>query len=285
MANKEDELYFGGHLVAFLDILGQSTKLSDLNKLKWWKLDKETISSLQGTYGRVLKFRKIFNNFLSKFCNPSVLDNVFQELSNPDQLKIWNQFGPSRILTKGISDSLIMTLPLFLTNGLAPLKSIYGVLGACASSMLVSLNYNFAFRGAVEIGPCIFDTRSDEVYGSALNDAVRYEKDADWPRIIAGPALVNYLEDCTKLPTEPIVNKINASVALKCLSLITKDEFGVYFVDFLGNGFSELQKLDNTDKIIKDAFKFVNSQVQKFGSDDKIGAKYIKLKMYFESRL
>jgi hypothetical protein len=191
MKKSEDKLYFGGHLVAFLDILGQSDKLAELKKHEWWNIDENTISSLQNTYGRVLKFRKIFNGFLAKFCKPSALDAVFQEISDPDELKLWNQFSQERILTKGISDSLIMTLPLLLTNGLAPLKSIYGVLGACGSSMLASLNYNFAFRGGIEIGPCIFDQRSSEVYGSALNDAVRYEKEADWPRIVVGSALIS----------------------------------------------------------------------------------------------
>lgn len=284
MENGEDKLYFGGHLVAFVDILGQSAKLSKLKKIKWWESDQETVPALQDTYGRVLKFRKIFNGFLSKFCKPSVLDNVFQEILDPDQMKVWNQFGQSRILTKGISDSLIMTLPLFLTNGLAPLKSIYGVLGACASSMLVSLNCQFAFRGAVEIGPCIFDTRSNEVYGSALNDAVRYEKDADWPRIIVGPALVNYLEECTKLPNKSPAYKINAALARRCLSVISKDESDIFFVDYLGKEF-EFQALENTDKIIDGALKFVDSQIRKFEKDSKIGAKYIKLKKYFESRI
>lgn len=285
MNESEDNLYFGGHLVAFLDIMGQSNKLSELKKHEWWNIDENTISSLQNTYGRVLKFRNIFNSFLTKFCKQSVLDAVFQEISDPDELKLWNQFSQERILTKGISDSLIMTLPLLLNIGLAPLKSIYGVLGACGSSMLSSLNYQFTFRGAVEIGPCIFDQKSNEVYGSALNDAVRYEKEADWPRIIVGPALIRYLKDCVKLPTEPMANRINISTAQKCLALIAQDENGDYFVDYLGNGFDELQDLQNTKKIIETAYQYINSQAVRYRDDKKIGQKYIKMKEYFESRL
>ena len=126
----EDNLYFGGHLVAVIDILGQSNKLSELKKIKWWELNQETISVLQDTYGNVLKFRKIFDDFLSKYCKLSALDSVFQELSSPEQLRIWNQFDKKRIITRGFSDSFIMTFPLIITNGLIPLKSIYGVLGA-----------------------------------------------------------------------------------------------------------------------------------------------------------
>jgi hypothetical protein len=285
MKESEDKIYYGGHLVAFLDILGQSTNLDDMKKGQWWKVDKDTITSLQNSYGRVLKFREIFNRFLSKFCKPSKLDVAFQKISDPDQLKLWNQFGEKRILTKGISDSVIMTLPLFVTNGLAPMKSIYGVLGACGSSMLISLNYKFALRGAVEIGPCIYDTNSNEVYGSALNDAVKYEKEADWPRVVVGQAIVDYLNQSTELPTTPIVNQINASTAQKCLSLISQDENGIYFVDYLGKGFEDLFALQNTDKVIDGALHYINMQLSAHGPYCKIYDKYSKLKNYFESRL
>ncbi len=283
MENGEDKLYFGGHLVAFVDILGQSAKLSKLKKIKWWEFDQETISALQDTYGRVLKFREIFNDFLSKFCKPSVLDNVFQEISDPNQMKVWNQFGQSRILTKGISDSIIMTLPLLITNDLIPLKSIYGVLGSCASSILGSLNRKFAVRGAVEIGPCVFNPKSNEVYGSALNDSIRYEKEADWPRILIGPELVNYLKACMKLPQEPIANRINSSLAASCLSLISQDSSGKFFVDYLGSSFRNLN-IKNTDQLINGAVQFVDSQIELYKENEKIHSKYIKLKNYFESR-
>ncbi len=99
--------------------------------------------------------------------------------------------------------------------------------------MLVSLNYKFAVRGGIEIGPCIFNSESQEVYGSALNDAVRYEKEADWIRILIGPELVRYLNECVNLPPSSITYQINCQTALRCLTLITQDESGRYFLDYL----------------------------------------------------
>jgi len=245
MKSREDKLYFGGHIVAFIDILGQSAKLSKLKKSKWWEFNQETLTALQETYWRVLRFREIFNGFLSRFCRPSVLDTIFQELSDPSKQETWNHFDQSRILVKGMSDSLVITFPLKVTNGLIPVKSIYGVLVACASSMLVSLNYRFAIRGAVEIGPCVYDPRSYEVYGSALNDSVYYEKEADWPRILVGAELVKYLEECTNLPKEPIAFSINSAEAHQCLSLLAQDAASLYYIDYLGTGFKKLSALKN----------------------------------------
>ncbi len=56
MLKKESpELYFGGHLVAFLDILGQSERLANLKQNKWWELQEPTKIVLRETYGRVYK--------------------------------------------------------------------------------------------------------------------------------------------------------------------------------------------------------------------------------------
>jgi hypothetical protein len=104
-------------------------------------------------------------------------------------------------------------------------------------------------------------------------------------RAIYGWALIKYLEDCVNLSAEPMANRINVLIAQKCLALIAQDEGGVCFVDYLSNGFEELQNLQNTQKIIEIAYKYINSQVKKYGANDKIGTKYLKLREYFESRL
>ena len=288
---SKTDLYYGGHLVAFIDILGQSRNLSRLKKVAWWQLNEETLTVLKKTYGRVLRFRKNFQAFLASFSKPSALDSAFKDMTPPDDIKIWDQFSQSRIIYQGLSDSLIMTFPLLITDGVIPLKSVYGVLGACASSMLNALNCKFAVRGAIEIGPCILHPKTKEVYGSALNDAVKYEKQADWPRILIGPELVGYLESCLKLPQDSKVNQINSEVARRCLSLIAQDESGIaqdesglFFLDYLSPRFSELRNLKDYDRLINGALKFVNDQIHEFRNDEKLYYKYIKLQEYFLTR-
>jgi hypothetical protein len=282
----EDPLYFGGHIVAFIDILGQSSSLANLNKIDWWKFDHKTIKALKETYGIVMRFRELFDDYLTTFSNSTAIDEIHMETaSKTEQLEIWNQYANTKIMIKYISDSVMMTFPLIITNGLFPLKGIYNALVACSSSMIASLNYKFAIRGAIEIGPCIFDFRSTEVYGSALNDAIRYEKVADWPRIIIGPRLVGYLEYCTELLQDSIANKINSATARQCLTIIAKDDSGNYFLDYLASDFSELWDLCNAHQIIEGALLFIDEQIKKFQNDDKIRSKYNNLRDYFKLRI
>jgi hypothetical protein len=280
---KSNKLYFGGHLVAFMDMLGQSRQLTKLKDMRWWELQEPTKKVLRETYGKVKIFREIFSDFLSDFMKPSALDVALGHSLGGDELKVWDHFGSNRILSRSLSDSLILTFPLIASNGLLPINSIYGVLGACASSMLTAFNRGFAFRGAIEIGPCIYDMKNNEVYGTALSDAVRREKEADWPRILLGSELVLYLEKCLQLPQETTINQLNSSSASLCMKVVSKADEGAYFLDYLSPEFTDLWLLPNINEDIQGAVEFIKDQLSQ--SDcPKVRKKYEMLRTYFMSR-
>jgi hypothetical protein len=282
--NKGHDLYFGGHLVAFIDILGQSDRLEKIKDTRWWEIQEPTRVALRETYGRVRKFRKTFSSFLTSFVKTSPFDEAFRYILGGEELRIWDQFGPNRIMTKGLSDSFILNFPLIASNELLPLKSVYGVFGACASSMLYSLNYGFAVRGAIEIGPCIFDSTTDEVYGTALSDAVKYEKQANWPRILIGPNLIAYLKKCLELSHETIINQVNTSDAELCLKIVSRDKVGLNFLDYLAPDLLVLFKPENKDKIIEGAVTFIKRQIIEHKERPIIKYKYEMLRAYFIER-
>lgn len=277
---KKDILYYGGHIVAFADILGQSDILDSFKTTEWWQIDESVKVLLQQSYGRVLKLRKIFEGFLKSFCQPIGLDCVFQELVDPDRESSWDHFGEKRILSKSLSDSLILTFPLQIEHGHIPIKSVFGVFSACAIGFMSALNYGFSIRGAIEFGPCIYDPRSKEVYGTALNDAVKLEKKADWPRFVIGPELVKYLSDCSRIKSNQMMHKINAGSATLCLSVISEDEHGVHYLDFFKSGFKDLHQNSETKLIVDGALKFAEKQISIYEKEEKVRRKYEKLKWY-----
>jgi hypothetical protein len=120
---QDDNLYFNGHLVAFIDMLGQSDKLARLGETRWWELQDSTKAILRETYGKVHRLRTIFSDFISAFVKISPLDDIFRHTLGGEELKKWDQFGPDRILHKGLSDSLVLTFPLVPSNCLLPLKN------------------------------------------------------------------------------------------------------------------------------------------------------------------
>ncbi len=281
---KDKKIYFGGHLVAFLDLLGQSDGLSKLKEISWWDFQEETRKILSETYGRVKKFRNGVDHYLKRFGKPTPMDTVLMNVLGGEELEIHNHFGENKIIKKGIADSIILNFPLVPSGGLLPLKSIYGVLGACASNLLLSLYAGYTIRGAIEIGPCIYNLETSEVYGTALSDAVKYEKEAFWPRIVIGPELIKYIEESKRLPKTTPTNRVNISCADLCLKLISRDEEGKYFLDYLSPNFSEIQKLPNLDVILEKATIFIKTELKRNEARSEVRDKFAKLKAYFIER-
>jgi hypothetical protein len=278
---ENENLIFGAHLVAFIDILGQSRNLKQFYKIKWWEDRKRVIDILSSTYGNVLKLRSDINNFVESFPPPSA-EKLGRNIPRPISDKYIK--AAKKILIQNVSDSIILTVQLQITDGIIPLRSVFGVLGGIGISMMTSLNNGYCFRAGIEFGPCIFNQSSGEVYGSALSESVAYEKRADYPRIIVGNHLNEYLNDFSRLEKGSELDSINAIMAKRCLSIINRDEEGLNYIDYLGKGFKDaLGSVDNKP-MIKGAIKFIKSQLSENKSDQKIYNKFYKLKQYFESR-
>lgn len=280
---EEDKLIFGGHLVAFIDILGQSHQLKELYKIKWWEDRMGVKDILSSTYGSVLKLRKDMSTIIETFSKPSTEEQLGQVI--PQEIRnVYNKATKTKIITQNVSDSIILTVQLQIIDSIIPLRSVFGVLGGIGISMMTALNRGFCFRAGIEFGPCVFDKNSNEVYGSALSESVSYEKKADCPRIIVGDHLFEYLNDFSNLKEGSELYNINAAIAKRCLSIVSKDQDGLYCVDYLGKRFKETLGSVDSSPMIKGAIQFITKQIDEHKSDPKIHGKYLKLKNYFESR-
>lgn len=280
---KNDNVIYGGHLVAFIDLLGQSTKLKKFNTIKWWEQSDEVFHLIKETYGNVLHFREEFSEFIDNYAKPSTEEDLGQKI--PSHFKeTWDEISDNKITYKYISDSIIISLPLEIHKGVIPLRSIMGVLGGCAASMLFTQKRGIFFRGGIDVGPCIYDPNLHDLYGSALNEAFIYEKKADYPRIIVGKFLMNYLDSCTK-NTDPTLHEVNSRLANSCLSVISEDTDGQYIIDYLGAGFKDLTSLADLPFFIKSAVKSIEANIELYKDDTKIRSKYERLKEYYKAKV
>lgn len=277
---SKSELSFGGHLVAFIDLLGQSKDLKKMYEINWWDDYAGVKDILSSTYGNVLSFRNDMNNFMESFSKQTIPEEVILTLSNENQVK-YRELIKTKIHSQNVADSIILSVPLHITNGIIPLKSVLAVLSGSAVCMISSLSNGFCFRAGIEFGPCLFNEDLNEVYGSALSESVAIEKKADFPRIIVGDHLVQYLKD---LSLDESLHPLNSGLAKRCLSLICQDHDGLYFVDYLGKPLKNLLRSVDSSKVIKSAIEHINKQLSVFRSDEKIYSKYVRLKEYFLTR-
>lgn len=270
-----------GYLISFIDVLGQSDKLKTMRDREWWKLDNQTRKVLSETYGRVKRFRELYSRFLDSLLKPSRISQDFLS-SNPtrEEIEYWEASRISNLHLKYMADSIIAMVPIGVKFGVLPFSSILAVMGACCFAILSSFCEHRSIRGGMALGPCVFDPNTEEVYGSSMSIAVELEKKANWPRILVDHELIRVASVFANHDAKSIAERLNSTLAKKCLSLVVEDVDGKQILDYLGPGIRQLY--DIPDEIVQKAILFIKSQTMKYhNKDEKICYKYDQVKEYF----
>ncbi len=277
----EASLRLQAYAVAFIDILGQGSALRELRDSEWWQLTPDTKRLLSETYGRVNRFRDLFRRFLSGFFKPSHLEQKFVA-SNPtkEELTLWHASRMYDLQVLCIADSIIALVPIQVRGGVFPFTSVLALMGACCNTILSSFCEHRAIRGGIALGPCVFNSETEEVYGSAISVAVELEKSANWPRLLVDPEIIRVAKTFAEHGGTGKAELLNSTFAQRCLSLVVEDEDGQPILDYLGPGVRQLY--DIPGRISGKAEDFILSQLSAHASNEKVLDKYKKVQQYFE---
>jgi len=270
--------YISNYIGAFIDLLGQSSRLSEYDTVPR-KIDENFKQYLRSTYGRVKLFRDGFFTFLRKHNRRFNLPLIINRIRMP------------RIKIKASGDSLIIYSSLFGdgSKNLVSILSVDSILTACALNFVIFLANKRPFRGGIDIGVGIEDQELG-IYGSVVNKSYQLEsKHADYPRIVIGKTLLEYLQNnfniITNKKAEKKGNLLRSFFSRKIMDTILKDEFGVYFLDVLNDQFIDIAKQSKNEGIYYEAYKAVIESLEEYrNKDEKIFKKYVKLKEYFDSK-
>jgi hypothetical protein len=190
------------HLVAIVDLLGQSNALMEIRELP--RTDEERnvmVTALRNSAGRVNAVRRSFSNFLAGVSTPTpvILDSIPEE-HRPDFLRLRR----TEIRQRWFSDTLVLSVCLLEEPGAAPVKAANGVwatLFGLAGISLIAMTGGIPLRGGVDVGLGL-DIFEDEVYGPVLVNAHHLEcKIAQYPRIVVSSNLLSYLDHLERAAT------------------------------------------------------------------------------------
>jgi hypothetical protein len=141
----------GHHLVAFLDVMGQSERFKKLRLAKTPEEDAEVGEVVRQTAGFVLDLRRVFDEQFTAF-----------EAGSPNIKRHTKE--PLRPHFIGISDSLITSVPLRNDGGdLVGIVTVYSALSAAAVVMLTSLASKHPLQGGIDVGFAV-EMGPQEVY-------------------------------------------------------------------------------------------------------------------------
>ena len=124
-----------------------------------------------------------------------------------------------------------------------------------------------------------------EVYGPALYHAHRLESEvAQYPRIVVGSALVDYIKNETLRPLEHEAAELIRGMAKRCLKLLCVDLDGVTILDYAGAASRGM--FPTLQSSIEPAIEFATREWQRFQKEGnhKLAGRYFMLINYLRSR-
>jgi len=276
------------YLVAFIDVLGQQHILRELRGLP----DQTDQKQLDNFYNQLIRTAGIvdyFRNLFYQFFESS--NRIYADLSllSQTEREWFFECRKKHVKDSMFSDFIAFFMTLHQDTNKCPMRGIYCILGAIGSAFLHMAAKGYFIRGGIDIGVGI-ELDNGDIYGAALARAYALESmKAQYPRIIFGDEIMSYVNLQKNLPesNNPFDN-LNMQIANRCNRLISTDEDGFPFLDYLGNGFKE-DLIINLDYsiIIKKAYENIVNEWKKWRSEknSKLAFRYMLLRDYFENRL
>jgi CYTH domain-containing protein len=223
------------HIVALVDLLGQSTKLERFGGIPKTPREKKAFGRLMlATFGTVNRFREriVLLNTSSPQTH-TVPDEVGKKLS-PRQLRLLSDISEPAVGYQFFTDLALLKIDLSGQTGYGPLVSLYGLFRQLGLLMLTQLAEGVLFRGAVEAGICA-ELDENDLYGQAVGRAYALEsRTAVYPRIVVGEHLIDYVKSFSEkrlAKDERMIGKAYADIIDRCLMKDADDVFVLSYLD------------------------------------------------------
>jgi len=166
-----------------------------------------------------------------------------------------------------------------------PVNAVYRMFVLAGSLCYIGLASKRPLRGAVEIAWGV-ELHPGELYGAAVARAYELESEvADYPRIVIGPQMLQYLDLQARNPGTDVNSQINTSMAALCRQMLVQDADGHWLLHYLGEAFINAVTHANHQDLYQKARDFVLTQIKTHQSaqNSKLAFRYVHLLQYFNA--
>lgn len=291
--NGSDKMMVFNYVVAYLDIMGQKDSLKLLPKVLLEDTEsKSYLPKIEETYGKIHQIRSLIKDYLVGMQDQKTKRKGHESFYNnltPEQCKkIEEMWSP--IEFRYFGDSIAVYSKLTNTGGMLSVNPIYAILLGIGINMTMGFSNHIVLRGGIDIGIAI-DWEEFGIYGSALYSAYELESTiADYPRIILGKELINYLSYWQNNNGTDFTSRLNKQVANQCFSFICEDYDKRLIVDYLNdnmlNMYGQAEQNNILQSSVKKGFDFVEKEYKGFKvkGNLELSRRYKLLYDYYLSR-
>ncbi len=283
---KVDFSYFA---VALVDILNQRERLREITDLpRDQRRRDEFIENIKKSYGVIDGLRSTFDAFLTAFGKHTSqkIDGLAQ-----NQVQLLTRMLKTDIRKQQFSDTMIFYTSLANTPDLIPINGILGLFLALSATTIMAISIGETFRGGMDVGVgssnCL---ENGELYGPVLYQAYELEaKKAEYPRIVIGDDMRNYVLGETKVEGQGIEIQYTQEMAKICKEMMCVDLDGLTVLDYLGSSIKEffIDCFDDLQTSIKKGLAFVSSEYERLRGErnTELARRYFMLRYYMRDRI
>lgn len=280
---NSDEFTAKNYCVSFVDVLGHKGCLGRFDIVPTDPADiPEFKKDARNSTNPILWLKETADKFLIDLKNT---EGRFDDVMLPsEKLEIAEALLKENTKRIHWSDGIMFYSEFEESNTICPLNSILTILALSGFLILDGLSRGYPLRGGVEVGWGVEDR--DNLYGKAVCRAYELESGAaNYPRIVVGPVLIEYLNGIAGLKEEDHKTSYYKTMATSCLHMLGKDFDGQYTVHFLGEKYRDYIGLKPIyfNEVYKRALNFVYGEFIKFKEEKnyKLAVRYKILLDYF----
>lgn len=234
----DDSLLLQHQIVAFLDAVGQSSRLLRLDAMVRHHASRSALGrAYSDSVGYLLQLR----GYLQRKLMTSV--TFPPRLRVPAHVRRFFE-DARRVTFIGMSDSIAIAASLPDDRAIeAATFRIFHILNAARFASLHAFRNRRLLRGGIALGYGSQLTQN-EMHGAGLVEAVQLEKDlAHWPRTVVHPRVVRLLVALRRRRSQGRFAALSRKTANDSLRMIRRDRDGLWFVDV----FADDPLLENKD--------------------------------------
>lgn len=227
-----DEPKLEKHITVFLDILGSSASLLELDQAVENKASENRVEFLkEKALYPAQRLRLLID---SAYEGIRSTKNMTDHVSNltPEEIKVLKEAVMADAHYQSSSDSLLLFVSVSDEYQVRCMSSLLDMLHVISYASFCMLAYGHAIRGAISIGwgAKILD---DEILGAGIVKSHELEKRrARYPRIIVDDEVVLLISQALELRKIDLHSKLSRHIAQLCQKMIYDDCDGEHVVDF-----------------------------------------------------
>ncbi len=212
------EMNFNWYVVAWIDLLGQTSELEKIPPIPAATSEYETFAKkLQPSFGRVITFRKKVLSLCKELnTRADAPKELWRDLTE-EQKVIFERYLKAQVGVEFIGDSALLHICLKEDSSHEPVYSVLQLFILLSHLMLRYLGCRIPLRGGIDVGVCA-ELSGGGLYGQAISRANYLEnKLAKEPRILIGNCLIQYLRFAEDRLKEKNLREVERDLLKKCL--------------------------------------------------------------------